>query len=141
MPVTWTVRNIMARDILSVDSETSANDAIALMAEKDVGGLVVTREGKPAGIVTERDIIKKCGREGSYKGVEVGQIMSEPLITIKGDATIGDAAWLMSDKNIRRLLVTEKGEIKGIVTGKDIMREILTVFKNLLTTAKATELL
>ncbi len=141
MPVTWTVRNIMTRDILSVDSETSANDAIALMAEKDVGALVVTREGKPAGIVTERDIIKKCGREGSYKGVEVGQIMSEPLITIKGDATVGDAAWLMSDKNIRRLLVTEKGEIKGIVTGKDIMREILAVFKNLLTTAKATELL
>ena len=141
MPVTWTVRNIMARDILSVDSQTSANDAIALMAEKDVGALVVTREGKPAGIVTERDIIKKCGREGSYKGIEVGQIMSEPLITIKGDATIGDAAWLMTDKNIRRLLVTEKGEIKGIVTGKDIMREILSVFKNLLTTAKATELL
>jgi len=124
-----------------VDSQTSANDAIALMAEKDVGALVVTREGKPAGIVTERDIIKKCGREGSYKGIEVGQIMSEPLITIKGDATIGDAAWLMTDKNIRRLLVTEKGEIKGIVTGKDIMREILSVFKNLLTTAKATELL
>jgi len=111
------------------------------MAEKNIGSLVVTREEKPVGIVTERDIIKKCGREGSYKGIEVGQIMSEPTITIDVDAVIGQAALLMTEKNIRRLLVTEKGEIKGIITSKDIMRELLSVLKSLVTVTKANELL
>ncbi|MBW2057874.1 MAG: CBS domain-containing protein [Deltaproteobacteria bacterium] len=57
--------------------------------------------------------------------------MTSPLITIDGDAAIGEAADLMADKNIRRLLVTEQGKIKGIITERDVMRATLDVFKTL----------
>ena len=62
------------------------------------------------------------------------EIMSSPLITIEVNAAIGEAAKLMSDKKIRRLLVTEKGSIVGIITEKDVLRGTLSYFENVLLT-------
>ena len=83
------------------------------------------------GIVTERDILRKLVQESPYTALRVKDVMSSPLVTIDGDAAIGEAADLMAERNIRRLPVTGKGEIRGIITERDIIRATLDVFRKL----------
>ncbi len=119
----------MTKKLITVDIQSTLADAIKRMIEKDIGSIVVTQEGKPVGIVTERDVLKEiCVRAASCDVTKVEEIMSTPLITIDIDTPIGDAARIMDEKKIRRLLVTEDDEVKGIVTQRDLMRGTLEVF-------------
>jgi len=131
MRVTYAVRNIMTKDIVSVEATANVSEALNLMVEKDIGSVVVTRDGKMMGIVTERDVLKKCCPVAQCTVMAVRDVMSSPLVTIGVDAAIGEAANLMAQKKIRRLLVTEDGEIQGIITERDVMRATLDVFKTL----------
>ncbi len=131
MNVTYAVRNIMTKDIFSVEATASVTDALNIMVEKDIGSVVVTRDKKMVGIVTERDVLKKCCPMAQCAVMKAGDIMSSPLVTINVDAAIGEAADLMAQKKIRRLLATEDGEIRGILTERDVMRATLDVFKTL----------
>lgn len=129
MKVTYAVKDIMAKKIVSVESTVNVGDAIKLMAERNIGSVVVTRDGEMVGILTERDVLKKCYAPGQYTTMKAGEVMSEPLITIRGDAAIGDAADLMAEKNARRLLVTEDDKIQGIISQRDVMEATQYVFK------------
>ena len=131
MKVTYAVRNIMTRDIVSVEGNASVKEALRRMTERDIGSVVVTRNEKMVGILTERDVMKKCCPEGRCEVLKAGDIMSSPLVTIEGDAAIGEAAGLMASKKIRRLLVTVNGRIEGIITERDVMRATLDVFNTL----------
>ena len=131
MRVTYAVRNIMTREIVSVDNAASVNDAMKLMIEKNIGSVVVTRDREIIGILTERDLLKKCCPQTQCTTMKAGEVMSSPVVTIDGSAAIGQAAELMADKRIRRLLATEGGEIHGIITERDVMRATLDVFKTL----------
>lgn len=99
------------------------------MVEKNIGALVVTEKGKLVGIVTERDILKKCCPEASCEEVKVREIMSKPLVTVDAETPIGVAVETMANKKIRRLLVTEGKKIVGIVTQKDLMKGTLEAFR------------
>jgi CBS domain-containing protein len=129
MKVTYAVKDIMAKKIVTVESTVNVGDAIMLMAERNIGSVVVTRDGEIVGILTERDVLKKCYAPGQYTAMKAGEVMSEPLITIRGDAAIGDAADLMAEKNARRLLVTENDKIQGIISQRDVMEATQYVFK------------
>ena len=131
MKVTYAVKDIMAKKIVTVESTVDVGDAIKLMAERNIGSVVVTRDGEMVGILTERDVLKKCYAPGQYTAIKAGEVMSEPLITIRGDAAIGDAADLMAEKNARRLLVTENDKIQGIISQRDVMEASQYVFKML----------
>ncbi|NIQ39861.1 MAG: CBS domain-containing protein [Proteobacteria bacterium] len=131
MKVTYAVRNIMTKDIISVEANANVSDALNLMVEKDIGSVVVTRDGKMVGIVTERDVLKKCCPMAQCDVMKAGDIMTSPLITLGAEAAIGEAADLMAEKKIRRLVVTEDGKFKGIITERDVMRATLDVFKTL----------
>jgi CBS domain-containing protein len=98
------------------------------MVSKNVGALVVTGKNEPVGIVTERDILRKCCGEHSCTDVKVKDIMSRPLVTVDIDTPIGIAVEIMTKRNIRRLLVTEKGSVTGIVTQKDLLSGTLDAF-------------
>jgi CBS domain-containing protein len=129
MGVVVTVKDIMTKDIIAVEKTDHVNKAINLMVKKDIGSVVVSENGKPVGILTERDIMKKvCPKELCSGKVTVGEIMSHPLVTIEANARLGEAALLMLEKNIRRLLVSEKGKIVGIITQKDVLRGTLETF-------------
>ena len=122
----------MSKPLITVDVETPADEAINLMVERNVGALVVTEKGEPVGIITERDILRKCcHQDASCMKVKVGKIMSKPLVTVDVKTPIGEASETMSVKNIRRLLVTEKGKIVGIITQRDLMRGVLDVMYTL----------
>lgn len=131
MRVTYAVRNAMTKDIISLESNIGVQEAIKLMVEKDIGSVLVTRHGEVAGILTERDIMKKCCPQVQCTVMKTGDVMNSPLITIDGDAAIGEAADLMAKKKIRRLLVTKGGKIEGIITERDVMSATLDVFKTL----------
>jgi len=129
MKITTKVGEIMTKDIVSVKTTDPVVKAIDLMVKKNIGSVIVTDEGKPVGILTERDIMKRCCPEKlCTREVRSGEIMTKPLITIEADAAIGEAAWIMMKNDIRRLLVTEKGKAVGIVTQKDVMRGTLNTF-------------
>ena len=131
MKVGYAVDSIMTKDIVTVGADAPLTHAIKTMVEKNIGSVLVTEEGSMVGIVTERDILGKLVQESPYTTLRVEDVMSSPLVTIDGDAAIGEAADLMAERNIRRLPVTEKGEIRGIITERDIIRATLDVFRKL----------
>ena len=135
MGIALKVKHIMTKDIISIKHTSSIVEAASTMVKNNVGSVIVTKEGKPIGIITEVDILKRCciGKTCSIEQ-KAEKIMSTPLVTIEADAAIGEAAKLMSDKKIRRLLVTEKGNIVGIITENDVLRGTLSYFENVLLT-------
>lgn len=120
-----TVRGVMSKPVITVETDSSIQKAANLMAEKNVGSLVVFYRGKPVGIITERDVLEKIvakGLDGSK--VQVKEIMSKSLITANGDTSIIDAIRMMQKKKIRRLLVMGKGRLIGIVTQRDLLHAL-----------------
>lgn len=128
MGMITTVKSIMTKDVISVTKSDFIKKAIDLMAKKNIGAVIVTENGKPVGLLTERDVMKKVCPERLCEKVRAEEIMSKPLITIEADASLGQAAMLMMKKDIRRLLVQEKGEVVGIITQKDVIRGTLESF-------------
>jgi len=127
-----TVRDVMTADVATVKTTAKVIDAIKLMTTHDIGSVIVTEDSKPVGIVTERDILKRvCPEHLCMRGVTVGQIMSSPLVHIEADAGLGQASSLMALKNVRRLLVMDRGKVVGIVTQNDLIRGMLETFASL----------
>lgn len=130
--VTLKVKDVMTTDIATVKTTDKVRNAIEMMTAHDIGSVIVTKDDKPVGILTERDILKRvCPEHLCIKGVTVGEIMSAPLIHIEAEAGLGQASSLMALKQVRRLLVLDKAKIAGIVTQKDVMRGSLETFISL----------
>ena len=131
MAVTYAVENIMSGNIITVEVEDSLSNAMRIMVEKGIGSVVAARDGEMVGILTERDVLKKFCFDSTCATARVEEVMSSPLISVDGHSAIGEAADLMAEKKVRRLLVTLDGNIRGIVTERDVMRATLYVFKTL----------
>lgn len=139
-----TVRSVMSKPVITVGTECSLREAAELMTKKRVGSLVVTREGTPVGVVTERDVLEKVVAKGlNATKVHMKEIMSTPLITVKSDVSIVDAIRMMQKERIRRLLVMEKGKLDGIVTQRDLPRalafHVVISFRPLLETSEEVD--
>ena len=133
MSVTSTVRIIM-RKVISIDIGASVSEATKLMVKEDIGAILILKNGAPTGIVTERDVLRKVVGPGLNPiEVSVKDVMSTPLVTISSEAGIAEALRTMSDKNIRRLLVTENNKIVGIITEMNLLKAIRDTYADLLT--------
>ena len=96
------------------------------MVARDIGSVIVTRDGEYAGIVAEKDILKKVIlKELDARTTQLEKTMSSPLVTIQADQGLGEAALLMLEKKIRMLLVVENDKIVGIITEDDLDRATL----------------
>lgn len=131
------VSDIMSSPVVTIDSKARANDAARVMVEKNIGSVVVIREGRPWGIITERDIIERVvapGRDSNQ--LRIADITSSPLICINKDAPILDAIRVMRSHNIRRLAIITNGILEGLVTERDVIRAVamasLTSFRSLM---------
>jgi CBS domain-containing protein len=132
MPISATVKDIATRKLIVVDENDSVYDAVVMMTAEDIGAIVVASVREPVGILTERDLMKKVVlEERDPKNTKVGEVMSRPLITIRSDASFGEATQLMQERKIRRLLVEEDGKIVGIITQRDLERGTLDSFSAL----------
>jgi len=117
---------------IGIESGPSALDATKLMIKNNVGAVVVTKAGKPVGIVTERDILKKATASSKpAKDVAVKDIMSSPLLTITAIDSIETAAAVMAKNKIKRLVVLEQdGSLAGVLSITDIARKLARILAN-----------
>ena len=115
----------MIKDVVSVDYKTPIKEVCKIMGEKRIGSVIVTKEGKPYGIFTERDLLSKVLLEGSLDEV-VGKYCSTPLIVVSPDYDVKEAIKIMADMKIRRLVIVENDEVKGIFTASDLVRVLVS---------------
>lgn len=114
------IKDIMTRDVITVDKDTLILDTAKLMEEKNISSVIVAEGGMPVGIVTERDLVRKVIIKDLDAKSPVSTIMSSPLVTVSKEENISSAAELMMKKKIRRLPVVDKGKLMGIVTETNI---------------------
>jgi CBS domain-containing protein len=122
-----TVKDISKRIVEKTEETTSVKEIANRMKDKNVSSLVVVDElGKPVGLVTERDLVRKvCTLDVLSKSVRIGEIMSSPVITITSDKSPSDAADVMLQKDVRHLLIIDKdksNEFVGLITPLDFLR-------------------
>jgi CBS domain-containing protein len=86
------------------------------MTDKGIGCVVVTENGKPVGILTERDVMKEIVKDKNILEKDVSSLMTRPLISVSPDTPVVDALDLMRKKNIRRLPVVDEGRLVGLIT-------------------------
>jgi CBS domain-containing protein len=111
------------RDVLRIDADVSVFEAVQLMVKMNVGSLLVTEGGDIAGIVTERDYLRRVTLEGrTDHDTPVREIMSSPLIVVTPDTTIEECMAVMTDRRIRHLPVVENGEVVGLVSIGDLVK-------------------
>jgi len=114
---------IMVDKVITTKTGATVRDAVKLMNKYEIGCLVVVENGKPVGIITERDLLKRVLAKSEELGnMKVTEIMSEPLVSVPPNIEIEEATKLMCENKIKKLPVVEKGKLLGLVTLTDILR-------------------
>ena len=112
--------------IISIQPEASVRDAIVLMAEKGIGSLIVTVDGKLAGIITERDYARKVILKGrSSSTTPVADIMTVDVITATSEMTVNTCMEMMTNKKCRHLPVVDNDELVGMISIGDLVQAII----------------
>jgi IMP dehydrogenase len=109
-------------DILEIDGDSSVLEAVQLMVEKNVGSLLVTERGEVAGIVTERDYLRRVTLEGRTEDAPVREIMSSPLVVATRETTVDECMAMMTDRRIRHIPVVEGEKVVGLVSIGDLVK-------------------
>lgn len=120
------IADVMSKDVMSVDLNTSVKNCAKSMSKKGVSCAVITQSNAPIGMVTERDLVSKVLAEAiDPNNVLVRDVMSTPLITVSPNATVSEASAMMAEYRIRRLVAIDRtGAMVGIVTTGDIARSL-----------------
>ncbi|MGE4612279.1 MAG: CBS domain-containing protein [Paracoccaceae bacterium] len=114
------------REVLSIGPDDSVYDAIKLMADKNVGSLVVMEDDRMAGIITERDYARNVFLKGrSSPDTSVGDIMERAVICITLDETVEECMVVMTSRSVRHLPVLEENAVVGIVSIGDLVKSII----------------
>lgn len=128
-----TVREVMTSPVLELDGGSTADKAAEIMAKYKISSILVTKDGRPVGIVTKRDLVEKVvALDKKPSEVKLEEIMSAPLVTVSPSATLEEAVRLMNRLGISRLIVSYKGGVQGIVSLKDVLKitpDIITIVK------------
>jgi CBS domain-containing protein len=106
----------MTKNVVTAEASQPVKDVLQVMADKGIGCVVITEKNSPAGIVTERDIVRRILREQEILRYRAGEIMTKPLISVTPDTPVIDALHLMKEKDIRRLPVVQDSRLEGILT-------------------------
>ena len=118
------VNDVMTKALISVEPATTIYQISKMMEQGGMGSILVKKDGVPSGIITDRDFAIKIVAHDVSKDTPVEKIASYPLQTIKSSDSILAAAEVMSDKKIRKLVVTEEGKIVGIITSTDLVNKL-----------------
>ena len=114
-------------DVWCASPEDLVIDAMQMMADKNVGALIVIKMGKAVGIVSERDIARKVDLAGkSSANTRVREIMTREVLCASPDHTIQQCMALMTNKRIRHLPVYEGGDVTGVISIGDVVKAVIS---------------
>jgi CBS domain-containing protein len=124
-----TVRHLLdrkGRAIFSIGPDDPVLDAIRMMADHHVGALLVMKNERLVGIVSERDYARKVILKGrSSADTPVAQIMSSPVITVTLSNNVQDCMQLMTSRHLRHLPVLEDGDVVGMISIGDLVKAVM----------------
>lgn len=113
--------------VLTIPPDATVQEAMKRMAENNVGALIVIAEGRPVGIISERDITRKLFLlEKLPRHILVKEVMSTPVVYVRPDQTNEDCMALMTDKRVRHLPVMDGGRLIGIISIGDLVKDIIS---------------
>jgi CBS domain-containing protein len=125
-----TVRQIIeakTHKVLAVSPDATVYDALKLMAERDVGALVVMDGERLAGIFSERDYARKVILHGkASKDTTVREIMTEKVLCVRPEQTMDQCMALMTDKRVRHLPVLDHKHVIGVISIGDVVKEVIS---------------
>jgi len=115
------VRDIMQKNVITIDQDKSALDAAKMLSDKKISFLVVQKDNNPIGVVTERDIVQKISSlDEKPSEFLLKDIMTQKFKWVKPDEDIENAIQKMLNNNIRRLLVLDDKKLVGVITQTDL---------------------
>lgn len=131
MKRTEPIRSLLSckgREIFSIAPSTSVYDALEMMADKEIGALMVMEGDRLVGMVSERDYARKVILQGrSSRDTAVSEIMTSEVITVTPDESVDECMKLMTEHRVRHLPIVERGEVAGIISLGDLVKWIIGV--------------
>jgi CBS domain-containing protein len=113
--------------VYTIGSDSRVYEALCLMADKDVGALMVTEAGRLVGVISERDYARKVILHGkSSHDIPVRDIMSRTVVTVRPEQTVDDCMALMTERRIRHLPVVDGGKLVGVLSIGDLVKETIS---------------
>ena len=117
------IRDIMEKNVVTIDDDKTALDAAHLISEKDVSFLVIMKNNIPIGVLSESDFVKRlAANDKKASEVIVSEIMSSNFRWVKPETEIEDAIQKMLNNNIRRLIILDNNKLAGVITQTDLTR-------------------
>ncbi len=133
--VTLRVEDVMIKEVISIDENSTVKEAAEIMNKFEIGCLLIVKGGKAMGIVTERDILKRVVAESKdATETRVKDIMTSPLVVVEPDTDLEEAVKLMFQMKIKKLPVVDGRNLVGLVSLTDIARfqpQIIKILKQL----------
>jgi CBS domain-containing protein len=127
MPKVKDILRIKGNHIWSIRPDATVFEALEIMAEKDIGALVVMRDDRLEGIISERDYARRVMLKGkSSRDTRVEEVMTKKLYCVTPDNSIEETMALMSQQHVRHLPVHEGGKILGVVSIGDVVSKIIS---------------
>jgi len=119
------IDQIMSRIVFTVSPDLPFGRAIEEMAEKSLSCIVVAKEETPVGILTERDVLRMAATGHIPPRLAVGQVMRSPILAVPPSTSVAEAAGIMRERNVRRLLVSNgHARIQGLVTQSNVVKAL-----------------
>lgn len=114
-------------DVWTIAATATVQNALNMLAEKDVGALVVTKKGKPCGIFSERDFARWIAKKGSCSlSTHVTKLMTEDILTVTPQESVEDCMKIMTDQHVRHLPVVENDKLVGMISIGDAVKSIIS---------------
>ncbi len=118
------LNELVRRKPITISGEATIYDVVKIMAEQNIGFLVVVENGRMIGVLSERDVVRSLAERGNLS-VKVSDICKRDIITLQADATLEEAAEKMGKHGIRHIVVVNKsGELIGVVSVRDLIQEL-----------------
>jgi CBS domain-containing protein len=112
-----------SKDVVTIAPDAGVRDLVAMLAEHNVGALIVSRDGSTVdGIVSERDVVRHLHHDGTVVNNTVGAIMTEAVETCERDTLLDDLMKMMTERRIRHVPVVEGDRLVGIVSIGDVVK-------------------
>ena len=115
------IRDIMEKNVITIEHDKTALDAACLISEKDVSFLIIMKDDKPVGVLSESDFVKRLAADNKKASdVIISEIMSNKFRWVNPETEIEDAIQKMLNNNIRRLLILDDNKLVGVLTQTDL---------------------